>query len=67
MPEMNSQSPFFRCSGPITRRGFMQAGLAGFASLSLPGILRLQAESALKTKGEKTAVIMVWLPGALAH
>ena len=29
------------------RRGFLQAGLAGFATLSLPGILRLQAQNAL--------------------
>ena len=58
------------CPGPGrtaagNRRGFLQAGLAGFASLSLPGILRLQSESPLyasQTSGssrEKTAVIMV--------
>lgn len=32
-----------RCSGPGSRRGFLKLGLAGFASLNLPGILRLQA------------------------
>ncbi|HWL07148.1 MAG TPA: DUF1501 domain-containing protein, partial [Planctomicrobium sp.] len=64
-----------RCRGPLSaglsgslgRREFMSAGLAGFASLSLPGLLRLQAESAVKTPREKTSVIMVWLPGGLSH
>ena len=67
------------CPGPGrtmagNRRGFLQAGLAGFASLSLPGIFRLRAENPLyagQTSGgsrEKTAVIMVWQPGGLlAH
>ncbi len=56
-----------RCAGPLSRRGFMQIGLTGFASLGLPGLLRLRAENALKPKGEKTAVIMVWLPGGQSH
>ena len=66
------------CQGPLgsgsgSRRGFLQAGLAGFASLSLPGILRLQAQNKLLagdtagTTGEKTAVIMVWQPGGMSH
>ena len=63
------------CPGPrsafgASRRGFLQAGLAGFASLSLPEILRLkaQAASAAGAAREKTAVIMVWQPGRLvAH
>jgi Protein of unknown function (DUF1501) len=57
--------------GPTGRRGFLRMGLAGFASLSLPGILRLQAQSpATNTEGikkEKTAVIMVWKPGGCSH
>ncbi len=56
-----------RCSGPLSRRGFMQIGLTGFASLGLPGLLRLRAENALKPQSERTAVIMVWLPGGLSH
>jgi hypothetical protein len=66
------------CPGPLysgapSRRGFMQMGLAGFASLSLPAILRLQSQHALRaeestsTGREKTAVIMVWQPGGLSH
>ena len=56
-----------RCAGPLNRRGFMQIGLTGFASLSLPGLLRLRAENALKPKQEKTAIIMVWLIGGISH
>jgi len=66
------------CPGPGRiktggRRAFMQAGLAGFASLSLPGILRLRSENPLfaaeanKPAREKTAVIMVWQPGGCSH
>jgi hypothetical protein len=45
----------------------MRFGIAGFASLSLPGILRLRAESPVGDSDEKTAVIMVWLPGGCSH
>ncbi|MEZ6059509.1 MAG: DUF1501 domain-containing protein [Planctomycetaceae bacterium] len=55
------------CPGPNSRRGFMRMGLAGFASLSLPGMLRLRAESPAATDREKTAVIMVWKPGGCSH
>lgn len=55
------------CSGPESRRGFMKMGLAGFASLSLPGVLRLRAANAAQKDGEKTAVIMVWKPGGCSH
>jgi hypothetical protein len=56
------------CPGPQSRRGFMKLGLAGFGSLSLPGMLRLRAASADTTAGnEKTAVIMVWKPGGCSH
>lgn len=37
------------------------------AALSWPGLLRLRAENASKPKNERTAVIMVWLPGGLSH
>lgn len=57
-----------RCAGPqFSRRGFMQIGITGFASLGLPGLMKLRAENALKPKHERTAVIMVWLPGGLSH
>ena len=59
------------CRGPIPsgatgRRAFLQTGLAGFASLSLPGLLKLQSRAAAPA-AEKKAVIMVWQPGGLSH
>lgn len=65
-----------KCPGPIGgvggRRAFLQTGLAGFATLSLPGILRLQSQNRLlasesSASREKTAVIMVWQPGGCSH
>jgi uncharacterized protein (DUF1501 family) len=62
------------CPGPrdfgrTGRRAFLQTGIAGFAGLSLPAILRLQSQAAAAstTKREKTAVIMVWQPGGVSH
>lgn len=53
------------------RRSFMRLGLAGFASLSLPGVMRLRADSPIADDGERqkkrTAVIMVWKPGGCSH
>ena len=71
---MTNHSTVF-CPGPDCirsgRRGFLQAGLAGFATLSLPGILRLQAQKAIAgdsgTSRDKNAVIMVWQPGGCSH
>ncbi len=55
------------CRGPEARRGFLRMGLAGFASLSLPGILRLRAESPASHNRERKSVIMVWQPGGCSH
>jgi hypothetical protein len=73
---MSNESKFI-CPGPSSRQGssgrrsFMKMGVAGFASLSLPGIMRLRAQSPLETAegkpSEKTAVIMVWKPGGCSH
>ena len=51
------------CPGPASRRGFLRMGLAGFSTLSLPGLLRLRAVNAAGDSGAKSAVIMVWKPG----
>lgn len=66
-----------RCPGPkrmtaAGRREFIRMGLAGFTSLSLPGLmqLRARAESSGGSKPsdrERTAVIMVWKPGGCSH
>lgn len=66
------------CQGPFTgqspqRRDFLRLGMAGFASLSLPGLFRLRAKAAelgstsARSDREPTAVIMVWKPGGCSH
>ncbi len=67
MSSFNESPSIIPCAGPLNRRGFMRIGLTGFATLSWPGLLRLRAENALKSAHEKTAIIMVWLPGGLSH
>lgn len=68
MSSLIETSSIVHCTGPLTtRRGFMQIGLTGFAALGWPGLLRLRAENAMKPKSERTAVIMVWLPGGQSH
>jgi uncharacterized protein (DUF1501 family) len=51
----------------MSRRGFMDFGLTGLATLSWPGLMKLRAENALKPRSERTAVIMVFLPGGQSH
>ncbi len=61
-------TPWNRCLGPETRRGFLRVGLGGFAGLSLPGLLRMRsAQAATQSSREKTAVILVWKPGGCSH
>jgi hypothetical protein len=55
------------CPKPLPRRAFLRAGLAGFGSLSLSGLLRLCAEAATREPVEPTAVILVWLRGGASH
>ncbi|MGB0595474.1 MAG: DUF1501 domain-containing protein [Rubripirellula sp.] len=52
---------------PATRRSFMRFGVAGFTSLSLPGVLRLRADSPLPESKRRKAVILVWKPGGCSH
>ena len=68
MSSIFKPSSICRCAGPVTsRRSFMQIGLSGFASMSFPGLLKLQAANAVKPQSERAAVIMVWLPGGQSH
>lgn len=73
-----SQSHNTHCPGPgrapsVGRRTFLEMGLSGFAGLTLPAILRLQAERPLHAaepnhaRRDKNAVIMVWKPGGCSH
>lgn len=56
---------------PLSRRTLLQAGLTGFSSLSLAGLLRARVHAAAprstKAASEKTAVILVWLRGGCSH
>ncbi len=55
------------CSRSPSRREFLRTGLAGFGTLSLPGLLRLRAQAAAAESRERTAVIIVWLRGGCSH
>lgn len=49
-----------------SRRNLLKAGLAGVAGLSLPGLLRAQAESAVSAKRGKS-LILLWMTGGPSH
>src|SRR4029077_5649348 len=55
------------CDG-LSRRDFVQIGLAGMASVGLPQILRAKDESAKSGLAPKdTSVILLWLDGGPGH
>ena len=54
-------------SQSASRREFLRVGLGGFGALSLPALMRLQAEGATAKARESTAVIIVWLRGGCSH
>ncbi len=51
----------------MQRRKFLRIGLAGFGSLSLPGLMRLRSVAASTPVNGRTAVILVWLRGGASH
>ena len=55
------------CDG-LSRRNFVQLGLAGMASVGLPQILRAKEESqSLGTSAKDTSIILIWLDGGPGH
>ena len=55
------------CDG-VSRRSFLQLGMAGMGSLSLSQILRAKESASAAGKGSKeTAVILIWLDGGPGH
>jgi hypothetical protein len=55
------------CDG-MNRRSFLKLGVAGMASVGLPGLLRAQEQSAAKAGStRKTSVILLWLDGGPSH
>ena len=52
----------------MPRREFLRVGLTGLGSLTLPALFRLRAlAGGAETRGERTAVIVVWLRGGASH
>ena len=51
------------CDG-LSRRSFLQLGVAGMASVGLPGVLRARESSNQK---KNTSVILIWLDGGPGH
>jgi uncharacterized protein (DUF1501 family) len=50
----------------MLRREFLRIGLAGMASLSLPELSALRARASA-SRGERTALLVVWLQGGASH
>src|SRR5687768_4149647 len=54
------------CDG-ISRRDFLKVGSLCVGGLTLPDLLRLQAEGRAAPRTSSKAVIMVWLEGGPSH
>jgi hypothetical protein len=55
------------CDG-LSRRSFLQLGIAGMASIGLPRLLHAKADSADRLGSRKnTSVILIWLDGGPSH
>ncbi len=56
------------CSGPINRRGFIEAGTLAMGGMALGDLLRLRAEaSPAESPRSDTSVILIWLQGGPSH
>lgn len=51
----------------MQRREFLRAGLAGLSGLTLPELFALRARAGAGSRGERTALIVVWLQGGASH
>ena len=58
-----------RCSGPLSRRSFLEAGSLGLGGLTLPDFLRRRAMAAQAGAEPMSdpAVILIWLQGGPSH
>lgn len=55
------------CDG-VSRRSFLQIGVAGMGSIGLPSILRAKEQSAEQGGStKKTSIILLWLDGGPSH
>ena len=51
----------------MRRRSFLQVGMAGLGTLSLPQLLRAKEAAAAKGHQKNTSVILIWLDGGPSH
>jgi hypothetical protein len=54
------------CDG-MSRRSFLQLGVAGMAGVALPQWLRAKEESARSGLSRNTSIILIWLDGGPSH
>ena len=67
MFRLDQQSAGRYCDG-VSRRDFLQIGVAGIASVGLPELLRAKEASTGASKaGKDTSVILIWLDGGPGH
>src|SRR5205823_5915091 len=62
--EIGSTRPY--CDG-MSRRSFLQLGVAGMASVGLPQFLHAKEASATTGASKNTSVILLWLDGGPSH
>jgi hypothetical protein len=51
----------------MQRREFLRAGMSGLASLTLPELIALRTQAAVRSPHERTALLVVWLQGGASH
>lgn len=66
MLRLNLGSTHEYCDG-LSRRSFLQLGVAGMAGVSLPRLLQAKEESSTGSSAKKTSVILIWLDGGPPH
>jgi len=67
MLRIDSGSTGRYCDG-VSRRSFLQVGVAGMATVGLPEILRAKSASAANGRPSKnTSVILLWIDGGPSH
>ena len=55
------------CPGPLSRREVLRFAVTGIGSLSLPKLFEARAAANDSRLSERTALIVVWLPGGASH
>lgn len=67
MFRVEAESTRHYCDG-MSRRSFVQVGIAGMASVGLADVLRAKERSAVAGRnGKDTSVILIWLDGGPGH